>query len=300
MTQARFRMIPIGVLFFCWLSANQLLADDPINAMPTPEESIKVKVAKLTAAEREAIELPDDTNQVVFQLTLKRDADQADVASPEPWLRVYADGRIDATTTNLIPKNPHQRSDRLTEDELVWLLHLIINRCEALERSTADILEAYAKIRDQPADDAEDRRSFHYHVHLADQMNTFAIPERVLITRPVRARMKLAIFASLHRYVSYLVAKAFLGEPAEREEIVRQLNKKLKKDHPNIPLFGMEHIAGAIRTDALSLSAVFMQEIELGDNRYQRVIAQISRKEDEDDLNIVIRIMDFSKYRPRR
>jgi hypothetical protein len=124
------------------------------------------------------------------------------------------------------------------------------------------------------------------------------IPERALILRPLRARLKLNAFASLNKYANFLVARAHLGAPDEREKLLAALNSKLEADHPGDPAFRMEHLGAAIRTDDMDLSAVFQQVIELGDNQYKQLTGTILRKEPGSEPTISIIPLEYQKDRP--
>ena len=110
--------------------------------------------------------------------------------------------------------------------------------------------------------------------------------------------MKLSAFASLHKYANYLVSRAYLGTPDERESLLAQLNEKLKAEYPDVPQFRMEHLGGAVEVQGFDLFAIFQQEIELGENKYRRVTGLIQRKEGASEPAFSINTMEYSKYQP--
>jgi hypothetical protein len=274
----------------------ELRADDPLKAFPTAENSAADRVKRLNASELRAIKLPGDKNQLVFSMTVSPPSEgPQDAAAAEPWLRVFADGRIDCSSHDLATE---RRDDKLTKDELLWLLHLAVNECQLLTRSTKDIETAYKKENPDPPPKDQPQRNEQYHVNLPSGTNDLILPEWALILRPLRGQMKLGAFSSLHTYARHLAARPFLGTSKERQELLDQLNARLKAEKPDLPPFRMEHLGSALQMKGFDLVAGFEQEIELEPNKFKRVMGTVMRKQKGMPPEFLIRTMDFSKYRP--
>jgi|APCry1669189070_1035195.scaffolds.fasta_scaffold05100_2 hypothetical protein len=288
----------LGVVLAWSVPPGRSLADDPLKAMPTAEDSTEAKVKRLTEAELQTIVLPEQGDQVVLSIAYHPPATQQNESAeqPELWLRVYADGRIDCPGP--MQANTQRCTDDLTSNELLWLLHLTVNECQGLVRSTDDIQADY-EVNGQPKSAGDSPYgSYHYHVFLTGKANDFAIPVNALITRPLRARMKLNAFASLHTYANYLTARATLGKPPERTAILQALNEQLKLEHPEAPPFLMEHLVGSTSIGKLEVPAMFTQVVDLGGNKFREWSGQIIRREPDAEPTFSIRTKEFSKYRP--
>jgi len=295
----------IRVLLPCIISTlmhplASLGADDPLNAFPTAEKPVDQRVSELTPAELQAIRVPAKDDQLVFSIAMvpfpadQKDDEQNDAAKTGPWLRVFANGRLDGGSHQ--QPSDQRRADTLTKAELTWLLHLAVNECQILTRSTNDIWDPPQK---QPPNVLKGRpqRIYQYHLNLNSGKNDLLIPEMALVMRPTRNRLKLDAFASLNKYANYLVARAWLGDPTERQTLLDQLNEKLKADHPDLPPFAIEHLGAAVPLQNMDLSAVFQQEIVLGENQFKRVAGHILRKEKGAVPIFMIHTMDDSKDR---
>lgn len=292
------------MLGFAW-SATRLRADDPLIAFPTAERPAEQRVQELTENEREAIRLPADPDQVVFTLTENHfDGAEAEGADVKPWIRVFADGRTDCG--HLLPFVTERREDRLTSAELSWLLHLAVNECRMLSRTTQEVAEEYERWTGPSPSEArkllDARRPFQYYVNLPAGENEIAVPQFVLVGRPLRARMKFDAFASLHKYVNFLTSRAFLGTDAEREAILAALNAKLAVEAAESPPFLIEHLisASSVTTPQpgfkqTHVGAAFQQEISLGDNRFRRVLGTVHVEEAGDAPTINIQVSEYRK-----
>ena len=274
----------------------ELHADDPLKAFPTPEKPVEQRVKELTEAELQAIRTPQNADQLVLSIaTVPSGAKQEVPAEAKPWLRTFADGRIECGS--LMESQSGRRHDTLTKAELVWLLHLAVNKCQILSRSTNDIEEDYRRQDRKHSANRKPPRHFQYHVNVSAGNKDLSVPEEALTLRPLRARMKLGAFASLHKYASYLVARAYLGDSTARQALLDQLNSKLQTERPNVPAFRMEHLGAAISTNTFDLGAAFQQEIELGNDKYEKVTGNIMRKEKGATPTFSIQTMKFSKGR---
>jgi hypothetical protein len=76
------------------------------------------------------------------------------------------------------------------------------------------------------------------------------------------------------------------------------LNERLKAEHPDLPPFCIEHLAGAGSSDSMDLFAMFEHEIDLGDNKFRKVTGQVIRRQPLEERTVLIHTMDFSEYRP--
>ena len=289
----------LSTLYAFALPTTESKADDPLNAFPTEEDSADDKVKRLCEAELQAIQVPVKRDQVVLSIATASPSEEPGKppAEPEPWLLVFADGRINCGS--LAPLQVSRRDDTLTESELLWLLHLAVNECRILSRSTEEIDEDYQAQQGKRPSKEEPQEEFRYQVQLPSGENDLTIPQRVLILRPLRAQMKLIAFASLHRYANFLVARAYLGNPRERQSLLEQLNERLKAADPNASPFRMEHLAGAVTSASVDLAALFQQEIALKENKYRKLTGHIMRKEKGMEPTFSIGAMEYTKYRPR-
>lgn len=273
-------------------------ADDPLKAFPTAENPAEERVKRLTEGELKALEIPDDADTVVFSIaTGPASAGESPLTvEAEPWLRVFADGKIDCG--NVLPLPGKRRSDMLTTPELTWLLHLAVNECVILDRTTSRIDAAYQQRGAKRVANSEPQNYYLYRVRLSSKSNDLMIPERALVVRPLRARLKLVAFASLNKYANYLVSRAHFGPPDERQSLLEHLNEELGAEYPDVPQFRMEHLGAAVNIQGFDLSAVFRQEIDLGDNRFKRVMGMVQRKEKGSEPTFSINAMEYEKYRP--
>jgi hypothetical protein len=276
----------------------ELLADDPLNAFPTTDSPAEDRVKQLPDAELKMLQLAGTPDELVFSIATvpSPEAVKQGASEPEPWLRVFADGRINCgsriNTTTL------RRDDKLTNAELMWLLHLAVNECKILSRTTPDIqVEKQEPGQKRPREGASSQL-FKYHLKLLAGENDLQIPERALVLQPLRARMKLIAFGSLHKYANFLVSRAFLGEPAERQSLLEQLNRTLEREDANIPAFRMEHLGAANSAFNVGLFAMFQQEVELEQNRFKQVSGTIIRKDKDAEPTFTIRTTNVQKYRP--
>ena len=280
-----------------------LFGDDPLNALPTQELPVQQRVRQLSEAERHKVALPEDRGRRVLCISTDQPSPAPAGLSAKPLLRVFADGRIEAQID--LNRNPQLCEDQLTEDELTWLLHLAVNQCDLLNRTPDSVETVLAEFEQDSAgvvNDPQVREAlsnrYRYEVDLpAGQSNLF-IPERALVVRPLRSRLDLAAFASLHSYVKFLAARACLGHESERQAILAQINARLRVEHPGLPDFGIEHLDSAGTLEAGVHTAAFQQEIALGDNRYRRVLGVYIRRGMDAKAEITIVSNEFQKYRP--
>lgn len=276
------------------VSCERLSGDDPLGAMPTATESVGVKVSRLTVAQRNAIKLPKDHTQLVLSIA----ATDAKDEEPHPWFKAYADGKIECA--QMFVKSEELAKDKLTQDELLWLLHLAVNECRALERTTADLQASYDANSSQPSKfGSPPSVAFHYHLKLDGKGSDFTLPSHALILRPLRSKMALGEFASWHRYTSYLVSRAFFGDATERVVLLTELNKKLAIDQPSGPPFQIVHLTAATRNEKFDLLASFEQEIALGNAKYRKLMGTVTRSKTESKPTFSINTMEFSKFREK-
>ena len=267
-------------LFFLLGGAAAVEADDPLNAFPTSADSTDDRVKRLTDAEREAIRTPEQGEKPVFIVArgLLNEGRLDATAEAEPWLRVFPDGNIDCQA--LMIANAERCKDKLTKSELDWLMHLAVNECGILKRSTNDV-EADFRVHGQKSAWVKGLghgEYFRYDLAATSGENDLQVREAAIMVRPVRARMKLNAFASLHKYVYFLVSRAYLGDLADRNTLLDELNAALKIKEPNVPAFRMDHLAGASTTDNVELFANFQQELALEEAKLKRVTGIVVRK----------------------
>jgi len=278
--------------------AHAFSADDPLRAFPTRDNTVEQRVKALGAAEKKTIRLPKNKGSLVFSITAAPAADDppSGAATPDPWLRVFADGRADCGGDTPLQVERHE--DMLAESELAWLLHLAVNECQILSGTTKDIEREFQQSGQSRSAPGEPRRSIKYYVELPAGKNELSIPERALVIRPLRGSLKLAAFASLDKYAIFLAARSHLGDPKERQVVLDQLNDKLKAEQPELPRFGMEDLSGAFNTKSVDLMGVFAQEIEVAPNKFKSITGNIARKEKGSPPTFSINVREFSKYRP--
>jgi hypothetical protein len=269
--------------------------------LPPEQENLAEKVRALSKSELEAIRLPENRSELVLSIAAIADAKAGEAAAPktEPWLRVFADGRIDCANPEIASDKRHE--DTLTQDELVWLLHLAVNECQILRRSTQGIADDIAKSGDRGPPKEEPNVNYEYHVKLPSGENDLSIPSRVLILRPLRGQLKLHNFGRLQPYAHWLAYRANLGKPKDRQQLLNQLNGTMLAEHPDLPLFRMEHLSGAASVKTKlgdSSSAVFVQELPVGNNKYKKVTGMILTPPQGDKPLFKVSTMEFSKYRP--
>ncbi len=288
----------MGILLAGALAIAEGRADDPLDAFPTAEKTVEQRVKGLSDAERQAIRLPEKGTDVVFSIAMLPTANGPGdgAAKTEPWLRVFADGRINCGSSMPLPGA--RRDDTLTKAELAWLLHLAVDECQILSRTTKDIEAEYQRSRQARPVPGEPQQSFQYRVELPSGKNELLIPEKALMVRPLRASLQLGAFASLNKYANYLAARAHLGDAKQRQSLLDQLNEKLKTEQPTTPAFRTEHLGGALNTPTVDLTAAFEQEIELEPGKFKRVTGSILRKEKGVPPIFSIRAMEYTKLRP--
>jgi hypothetical protein len=269
-------------------------ASDPINAFPTSEKPVEARVKELTAEQLRAIELPSKHDDVVFSIAKIPIVGPPTNTEPEPYLRVLADGRIDCKSLIGLPE-VERRHDTLTKAELTWLLHLAVNECQVMRRTSRGIDDQYKK---HPHGGLPPSPSFLYHVSASSRTNDLLIPENALVVKRLRAQLQLVPFASLNKYANFFIARAYL-EPKERQPLLDELNTKLNIDLPDAPPFKFEHLGAAFSSPKLNLTAAFEQEIELEPNKFRRVIGTMVQKEKGGEPVCTFSSTEFSKYRPR-
>ena len=232
----------LGVLSSAICPDAALPADDPWNAFPTADMSADERVKGLTAAQLQAIRIPENGADLVLSFSTIRPTDGQQKSAPEDglWLRVFANGQIDCRSLISLPTD--RRSDTLTKPELAWLLHLAVNECQITKRSTKEIEDDFQRTVTKLPVTGEPPSHFRYYVKLPSGTDDLSIPEKALVVRPVRASMQLGAFASLNKYATWLVSRAYLGNPKERQSMLEQLNARLKKEHPAVPPFRIEHL----------------------------------------------------------
>jgi hypothetical protein len=275
-TTTAFSLFVISAALLPLSFIGEVQADDPLNAFPTALAPVEARLQELTDEQLKAIRLPDDAAQMVLSLaTIPIGADPTmDPRRREPWLTVYADGSLDCRHPILWQSD--RCEDRLERAELLWLLHLAVNECQIPERSSADVEEDFERRRNSaPKRNNADRPAFApifnldsletyvYEVNLPVGQSKLRIPDKALILRPLRRDMKLDAFASLNKYAYYLASRPYLGNLADRNYLLVQMNQKLKAEDPTVPDFRIEDLGSASNTEDIHLSAVFKQVIEL-------------------------------------
>lgn len=274
----------------------RLLADDPLGAMPSTAEPLTKKLEKLTPEERQAIELPNDPKQIVLSLSNDDSPDK----KAEPWLTISANGHLDGHMP--MPGVTQRRQEQLSSEELRWLLHLAVNKCQGFQRDTEAIQKDFL-VKPSMFAEGLPKNQLRFRLHLQAAAHEFLIPEAALIVRPTRTRMKLGAFASLQTYAKFLVARAYLGTNEERVVILKYLNAQLQQEqqklHPLLvpPPFELEHLGSAFSTDKHPLLATFVQEVPLGDMKYQRITATIIKANKDEKPQITIVSRALSKQR---
>jgi hypothetical protein len=280
----------------CLSSSTLLLADDPLNAMPSAAEPLAKKLEKLTPEQRQAISLPNDPKQIVLSFALETETNK----KPEPWLTVTAAGFMDSHVP--MPGVTQRRQEQLANEELRWLLHLAVNECQGFQRDTKTLRDDFSAKPSSFATGLPDNR-LNYTLHLQGKAHEFSLPEAALVVRPVRTRMKLGAFASLQKFAMFLVSRAYLGTAEERVVLLNDLNVQLQQEqqklHPLVvpPPFELEHLGNALSTDKTPLLATFVQEVPLGDKKYQKITATIVKANKDEKPQITIVSMPISKLR---
>ncbi len=95
----------------------------------------------------------------------------------------------------------------------------------------------------------------------------------------------------------FLVSRAYLGNPQERQALLDMVNEKLQIEQPTLPPFQMEDLEGAMSAKGVDLTAIFRLEIDLGDLNFKRVTATLIRKEKGAKPLVNIGTMEFKKLR---
>lgn len=293
-----FGLMLVGIVLAAAFPVAGAHADDPLDAFPTAEKTVEQRVKGLSDAERQAIRLPEKGTDLVFSIAMVPTSNgPGDAATKaEPWLRVFADGRINCGSSMPLPVA--RRDDTLTKAELAWLLHLAVDECQILSRTTKDIEENFQRSRSARPVPGDPQQAFQYRVELPSGTNELLIPEKALMVRPLRASLQLGAFASLNKYANYLAARAHLGDARQRQSLLDQLNGKLKTEQPQVPAFRMEHLGGALNIQTVDLTAAFEQEIELEPGKFKRVTGSILRKEKGAPPIFSVRAMEYAKLRP--
>jgi hypothetical protein len=287
--------------FLCLLMIGWSLpapASDVLDLVPTREKPVDARVKALTKEQLRAIELPSDGNTVVISITkLPTSTKGSDSPTdPKPYLIVHADGKIDCQNPIPLP-GIQRRQDTLSKDELTWLLHLAVNECHIVQRTSEAIDAAYQKLPRHP--DLPDVSTLRFYADASSHQATLAIPENAIIVRQTCAQFKLIPFTSLLPYASFFVNRAYLA-PAERQPILDLVNEKLKAEVPDVPPFTIEDIGGSWSTDKVDLSASFVREHELQPNQFKTVLAMVIRNEKGGRPICTITSHGFSKYRPSK
>jgi hypothetical protein len=250
--------------------------DDPLDALPTERKPAEQRVKALTAKQLEAIQLPEDGKSVVFSITEvpagTTVTDENRGKLPEPYLQVFADGRVDCTNQKNVP-DTSRYSDTLTSAELTWLMHLVVNESKlmALDGNKFD-----AALRTRLNKSVGPQGDMLYRITTRTKTHEVIIPEGVLMVRRLRKDLGLAPFASMRRFARFIVARAHLT-PKERDDVLIQLNAQLSGELPGNPRFLIEHLSGVMQQPNQDQNLDFTQVNEVGPKELSEVTAFVTR-----------------------
>jgi hypothetical protein len=285
-------------------------ADDPLNAFPESTAQLEERVNALTDQQRQSIQVPADADAIILSVSsLLPKPGQPISPNDRPWVEVRADGRINCGA--LLAWSTDRREDQLTPAELSWLLHLAVNECKLLELTTESIDALYQKNAANATPTAKLLRAqsgpIRYRLDLARGKNELEIPSAALIDRKRRREWGLDPVASLNKYLSFLAARSFLGDAESRETTLTQVNDQLQADAPGTRSFQIEHLTVAMSllngdpppgVTKFDLSAVFQQEIALGDNKYKKVLGTFNRETPDAAPTIRTSVLEYGKLHP--
>ena len=300
-------LLAVAIVLMATFGAMEpLCGDDPLDAFPTADNSAADRVARLNASELAKIDLPADPKKVVFSFNMIQLGENGERIDSPPLLRVRADGAFDCANyveRRINAGSPEiRRSGRLTKAELQWLLHMAVNECDMLSKTTDGIeLEIQenrplaAKSRVKPLAAVSNHRAVYvYEVANHAASNQVEIPEKAMVLRSLRRKSGLNPVASLTHYAIFLTMRATLGDEKQRDELLLGLNNKLRVLLPHAAPFRIEHlrsaaaIAGSDVLKELNLSATFEQEIRAEGNSLKRIMGRIQRREENDEPEFVV------------
>ncbi len=207
------------------------------------------------------LELPADLNTQVFVMyqTLPK---RISSKQQRPWITVFADRRV--VCPSFISPTAEPVKASISQAELTWLLHLAVNECGILEKRTA-----FYERKKRPTG----KGFFNYQLSVKYGSNQLQLPQDTLVIRSLRRKLKLDKFKGLHTFIRDLVNRAHLGNQSEVTKVIDAINAALQKQHPDLPLFQLHHLAYADRGDNSRFTCSFERKINLGDKQFEEVTA---------------------------
>jgi hypothetical protein len=268
--------------------------DDPLEAFPTEKKPAEQRVKALTAKQLDAIQMPTDSQSVVFSITEipagTTVTDENRDKLPEPYLQVFADGRVDCTNHKPTPDTARY-TDKLSPAELTWLMHLIVNESKLM---TLDSNKFDAALRARLNRSVGAAGDSLYYVATRAQKRDVVIPDGLLNLRPLRYEFGLAPFASVRRYVTFIIARAHLT-PKERDDVLIQLNAQLSAELPGNPRFLIEHLSVVIQRPNQDQELGFTQVNEVGPKQFSEVMAFVTRNPKDGTQSARLNKREYSK-----
>ncbi len=179
----RSKLLFLAVLSLAFTEFNPrfvLRAGEQVIDFPTPDNPVEERVKHLSDAEQQAIQVPENSDQLAFSVAVfyPSDENRPEETEAEPWLRVFADGRAECKCALGIKSKAS--IDKLTKSELTWLLHLAVNKSELLTRSTKEINDEYQNYL-RSALRRPKTRYLRYHVAVSSGKNDLVVPELAVI-----------------------------------------------------------------------------------------------------------------------
>jgi len=274
-----------------------LRASEQLQDFPTAERPVEDRAARLSNTEQQAIQIPANPEQLVFSLAAfyPADANHPEGTEADPWLRVFADGR--AECKGALGGKGKASIDKLTKSELTWLLHLAVNESQLLKRSTKEINDAYQNDL-RTASRRPVTRYFRYHVAVSSGKNDLVVPELAVIALKTRAKMKLNGVASLNKYATFLDCRAILGDATERQNILKQLNEKVKAELADAPPLTIEDIQSASRVGSGFLMARFEKVTDRQSKKFRRIDVDIQEHEKGTAPLYTVQSVGYEKRHP--
>lgn len=249
--------LPLWASFLlCFLSFHAW-ADDLLSALPTTTDSLQAKLGRLTRKQNENLKVPVSKNQVVLGISVREAGSQGSDAKPVSLFTAIADGRIVAR--NYAPLSAEPKDGRVSEEELRWLIHLAVNECEAMSRSTDEMRRNYEAIPKL----AQPTAWFRFDVAIEGKQNSFEIPYEALTVRPIRNHLELDPFASLLAYTGFLTSRAYLGNSESQQLVLQRVNETLDMKGLDGRPYGIEDLISAGETRG-EVNAVFEQRAKVG------------------------------------
>ncbi len=266
------------------VALNKLMAQDRLEALkaikaadPEEPESADDWVTSLDDQSLRQIELPVDSDQTVFVMHHDRQLlEQA--KEGEPWVTVFANGKIRCGSR--MSQSGKQVESKLKPNELKWLLHLAVNECRLLERSSEDYEVKKSRLK---------LGSYRYLVTVKSGSNQLTLPEAALVVKSMQRKLDLGGFKKLNEYVHTIANRAHLGDEDEAKKILQAVNEELDSEYPELPSFQLHHLAMADRGNDNGFVCAFNRVIDLEDGRFENVTAIYTLEGDQPQvrLNVV-------------